>query len=556
MSILSWLLDLLYPPKCVVCGKLLTVKAPVCPHCLDVLPDFDGAAPSVRFTSGGAVSFFYEGKLRESFLRFKFGGSAYYAQTYGAWMAHTICDKLAGTYDVLTWAPVSRARKRKRGYDQAALLCRALGARLGLEPARAVHACRRRTAAGKRLRRVPGRAARALRGKARPHHRRHCNDRRNTGRMQPHAAAGRRVGRCLRGVCRAEKTRLKDNKAMKLIRDIGIDLGTANVLCYVEGRGIVLREPSVVAVDKNTGKVLQVGAAARNMLGRTPGNIVAVRPLRDGVITDYEMTEKMLEQFLKKINKFTLVKPRVIVSVPSGITEVEERAVIQAAMEAGARRVYLIEEPFAAALGAKLAISGPEGHMVVDIGGGTTDIAVLSLNGIAASSSIKVAGDTFDEAVAAYMRKRYGMLIGLNTAEEVKITIGCVYPRPQELFMLVKGRDAKTGLPNEVTISSAEMLEAFKRPARQIVDEALDVLEHSSPELVADIAQTGIVLTGGGSLLYGFDKLISERTEIACSIADDADSCVANGCGRSLQWISSMQEGTINLARRKLMKEQ
>ena len=194
--------------------------------------------------------------------------------------------------------------------------------------------------------------------------------------------------------------------------------------------------------------------------------------------------------------------------------------------------------------------------MVVDIGGGTTDIAVLSLNGIATSSSIKVAGDTFDEAVAAYMRKRYGMLIGLNTAEEVKITIGCVYPRPQELSMLVKGRDAKTGLPNEVTISSTEMLDAFKRPARQIVDEVLAVLEHSSPELVADIAQTGIVLTGGGSLLYGFDKLISERTEIACSIADDADSCVANGCGRSLQWISSMQEGTINLARRKLMKEQ
>ena len=194
--------------------------------------------------------------------------------------------------------------------------------------------------------------------------------------------------------------------------------------------------------------------------------------------------------------------------------------------------------------------------MVVDIGGGTTDIAVLSLNGIATSSSIKVAGDTFDEAVAAYMRKRYGMLIGLNTAEEVKITIGCEYERPQEVSMLVKGRDAKTGLPNEVTVSSMEMLEAFKRPARQIVDEVLDVLEHSSPELVADIAQNGIVLTGGGSLLYGFDKLIAERTQIACSIADDADSCVANGCGKSLQWISSMQEGTINLARRKLMKEQ
>lgn len=242
--------------------------------------------------------------------------------------------------------------------------------------------------------------------------------------------------------------------------------------------------------------------------------------------------------------------------VPSSITGVEERAVIDAAIEAGARRVYLVETAVATAIGAGVDIKKPDGHMVVDIGGGTTDIAVLSLNGIATSSSIKVAGDTFDEAVAAYMRKRYGMLIGLNTAEEVKITIGCVYPRPQELSMLVKGRDAKTGLPNEVTISSSEMLEAFKRPARQIVDEVLDVLEHSSPELVADIAQNGIVLTGGGSLLYGFDKLISERTEIACSIADDADSCVANGCGRSLQWISSMQEGTINLARRKLMKEQ
>lgn len=342
---------------------------------------------------------------------------------------------------------------------------------------------------------------------------------------------------------------------MKLSRDIGIDLGTANILLYEEGRGIVLREPSVVAIDKNTGKVLQVGADARNMLGRTPGNIVAVRPLRDGVISDYEMTEKMLEQFLKKIVRFSLVKPRVIVSVPSGVTEVEERAVIQATMEAGARRVYLIEEPFAAALGAKLNISGPQGHMVVDIGGGTTDIAVLSLNGIAASSSIKIAGDTFDEAVFNHMRKHYAMLIGMNTAEEVKMTIGCVVERLEEVSMLVKGRDLKTGLPKEQIITSAELLEAFKRPARQIVDEVLSVLEQSAPELVADIAQTGIVLTGGGSLLYGFDRLIQERTEISCTIADDAESCVAYGCGKSLQWINSMQEGTINIARRKLMKE-
>ena len=342
---------------------------------------------------------------------------------------------------------------------------------------------------------------------------------------------------------------------MKLSRDIGIDLGTANILVYEEGKGIVLREPSVVAVDKNTGKVLQVGAAARNMLGRTPGNIVAVRPLRDGVISDYEMTEKMLDQFLKKISKFSLIKPRVIVCVPSGVTEVEERAVIQATMEAGARRVYLIEEPYAAALGAKLDITGPDGHMVVDIGGGTTDIAVLSLGGIATSSSIKIAGDTFDEAVAAFMRKRYGLIIGLNTAEEVKITIGCVYDRPEEVSMLVKGRDLKTGLPKEEMVSSTELMEAFKRPARQIVDEVLAVLEMSSPELVADIARNGIVLTGGGSQLYGFDFLISERTEIPCTIADDPDTCVVLGCGKSLEWINAMQEGTINLARRKLMKE-
>ena len=257
---------------------------------------------------------------------------------------------------------------------------------------------------------------------------------------------------------------------MKLIRDIGIDLGTANVLCYEEGRGIVLREPSVVAVDKNTGKVLQVGAAARNMLGRTPGNIVAVRPLRDGVISDYEMTEKMLEQFLKKINKFTLVKPRVIVSVPSGITEVEERAVIQAAMEAGARRVYLIEEPFAAALGAKLAISGPEGHMVVDIGGGTTDIAVLSLNGIATSSSIKVAGDQFNEAVVKYMRRKHNLLIGERTAEEMKMSIGCVFPPEEEMTMEIKGRCLLTGLPKLITVTSTEMMDAFEEPVERIME--------------------------------------------------------------------------------------
>ena len=342
----------------------------------------------------------------------------------------------------------------------------------------------------------------------------------------------------------------------KLSRDLGIDLGTANVLVYAEGQGIVLREPSVVAIDKVNGRVLQVGAAARNMLGRTPGNVVAVRPLRQGVISDYEMTEKMLSQFLKKIIRYSLIKPRVVVCVPSGITEVEERAVIQAAMEAGARRVYLIEEPFAAALGAGLDLSGPNGHMVVDIGGGTTDIAVLSLNDIAVSSSMKIAGDTFDEAIVTYIRRRHGLAIGLTTAEEIKITVGCVTARPEEVSMTVKGRDVKTGLPRDVLITSSEMLELLSRPARLIVDEILNVLELSSPELVADVSKNGIVLTGGGSLIWGMDRIIHERTEIPCMVADNAESCVALGCGKSLNWINSMQEGTINIARRKLMKEQ
>ena len=342
----------------------------------------------------------------------------------------------------------------------------------------------------------------------------------------------------------------------KLSRDLGIDLGTANVLVYAEGQGIVLREPSVVAIDKVSGRVLQVGAAARNMLGRTPGNVVAVRPLRQGVISDYEMTEKMLSQFLKKIIRYSLIKPRVVVCVPSGVTEVEERAVIQAAMEAGARRVYLIEEPFAAALGAGLDLSGPNGHMVVDIGGGTTDIAVLSLNDIAVSSSMKIAGDTFDEAIVTYIRRRHGLAIGLTTAEEIKITVGCVTARPEEVSMTVKGRDVKTGLPRDVLITSSEMLELLSRPARLIVDEILNVLELSSPELVADVSKNGIVLTGGGSLIWGMDRIIHERTEIPCMVADNAESCVALGCGKSLNWINSMQEGTINIARRKLMKEQ
>lgn len=338
--------------------------------------------------------------------------------------------------------------------------------------------------------------------------------------------------------------------------DLGVDLGTSNVLIYADNKGIVAREPSVVAVDKNTGKILQVGAAARNMLGRTPGNVVAMHPLKDGVISDHEMTVKMLETLFRTVSKASLFtpKPRVVICVPSGVTEVEERTVINAAIEAGARRVYLIEEPLAAALGANLDISSPKGHMVVDIGGGTTDIAVLSMNDVATSSSIKIAGIAFDEAIARYIRRRHGVIIGQVTAEEVKIQIGSVYPRQQDISMTVKGRDAKTGMPRELELLSSEIYEVLRRPARQLADEVLSVLEDTSPELVGDIAENGITLTGGGSQLWGMDLLLTERTGIQCTLADDPDSCVAYGCGKSLAWINHMSEGPINIARKRIMR--
>ena len=339
--------------------------------------------------------------------------------------------------------------------------------------------------------------------------------------------------------------------------DLGVDLGTSNVLVYVEGKGIVVREPSVVAVDKNTGKILQVGAAARNMLGRTPGNVVAMHPLKDGVISDHEMTVRMLQLLFRKAIRTSLLnpKPRVVICVPSGVTEVEERTVINAAMEAGARRVYLIEEPLAAGLGANLQIQGANGHMVVDIGGGTTDVAVLSLNGVAVSSSLKVAGNAFDVAIASYVRRKHGVVIGQVTAEEIKITIGCVYPRPEDVSMTVKGRDAKTGMPREVEVFSSEIFEVLRRSARQIADEVLSVLENTSPELVGDIAENGITLTGGTSQIWGMDRLLTERTGIACHLADDPDSCGAYGGGKSLSRISHMQEGPINIARKRLLAE-
>lgn len=338
-------------------------------------------------------------------------------------------------------------------------------------------------------------------------------------------------------------------------RDLGIDLGTSNVLIYAAGKGVILREPAVIALDRSTGKVLQIGAAARNMLGRTPGNVVAVHPLQNGVISDYELTARMLGEMIRRVVKNTVVKPRMIVSVPSCITEVEERAVIQAAMEAGARRVYLIEAPLAAGLGAQLDISTPEGHMIVDIGGGTTNIGVLTINGVADSAAVKVGGMEFDEAIIRYLRRHFGVIIGSNTAEDVKLTVGCVWERPENLSILVKGRDVKTGLAREVEVNSQDVLEALRRPARQITDKILDVLEQTTPELVADIAKNGIVLTGGASRIYGMDQLIQERTEMRCMLADDAESCVAYGCGKSLAWMNHMQENTINIARRRLLSD-
>ena len=338
---------------------------------------------------------------------------------------------------------------------------------------------------------------------------------------------------------------------MAFAKDIGIDLGTASVLVYVKNKGIVLNEPSVVAMDKNTGKLLKVGEEARQMLGRTPGNIVAIRPLREGVISDYDMTERMLKEFIRKVSGFMVFKPRVIICVPSGITEVEERAVVDAGIQSGCRRVYLIEEPIAAAIGAGIDIMKPDGHMVVDIGGGTADIAVISLGGVVESASIKVAGDQFNEAVVKYMRRKHNILVGDSTAEKMKIAIGCVYPREDEAFMDVKGRCLLTGLPKTITVSSAEMMEAFEEPTESILESIHAVLERTPPELVADVSTNGIMMTGGGSLISGFDKLITSRTGIATSVAENAIACVAEGTGRSLDMITDMQEGTINLSRRR-----
>ena len=327
-------------------------------------------------------------------------------------------------------------------------------------------------------------------------------------------------------------------------QDIGIDLGTATVIAYVKGKGIVLREPSVVAVDNNTGNVLAVGKEARRMLGRTPGNKVATRPLREGVISSYTETEKMLKYFINKVCGRFIFAPRIMICIPSQVTEVEKKAVIDAASQAGARKVYLIEEPIAAAIGAGIDISKPCGNMVVDIGGGTTDIAVISLGGSVVSTSLKVAGDKFDEYIVKYIKKKYNMIIGERTAEDLKINIGCVYPKIQDVEMDVRGRDLTTGLPRTIAVKSSEMLEALMEPAMMIVDAVHSVLEKTPPELAADISDKGIYMTGGGCLVDGLDKLLQEKTGINVMIAQDAISCVALGTGKALDTLDSLDVKT------------
>ncbi len=339
-----------------------------------------------------------------------------------------------------------------------------------------------------------------------------------------------------------------------MIKDIGIDLGTATVLVYVKGRGVVLKEPSVVAMDMTTEKILKYGREAQQMLGRTPGNIAAIRPLRDGVISKYDVTLKMLQHFIKKACGTPIFfKPRVMICVPSGITEVEERAVYDAAIQAGARKVALIEEPLAAAIGAGIDISKPNGHMIVDIGGGTTDIAVTSLDGIVVSESIKVAGDKFDEAIIRYVRNKHRVLIGERTAEAIKIKVGAVWQREEPRVIEVKGRCLMQGLPKSVRISSEEIPYALNDPIRAVLEAICSVIERTPPELIGDILTNGIVMTGGGSLLYGLDKLVENTTGIRTRVADKAVSCVALGTGMALDSISSIPDGTINISRQRLL---
>ncbi len=324
---------------------------------------------------------------------------------------------------------------------------------------------------------------------------------------------------------------------------MGIDLGTANTVVFVRHEGIVLREPSVVALDAKSRRVMAVGEMARNMVGRTPGNIIAVRPMRDGVIADFEITEMMIRTFIEKVAKRnSLIRPRVLIGVPWGITAVERRAVIDAAKQAGAKQAFLIEEPMAAAIGAKIPVSEPSGHMIVDIGGGTTEVAVISLGGIVVCKSIRVAGDEMDEAIMTHCRKNYNLLIGERMAEKIKIEIGSAFPMEEEKEMEIKGRDLLTGLPRNFTLSSSEVRDALSEPISTIIDTLRITLEQTPPELSADIMEKGIVLAGGGSLLFGMDQLLSHETNLKVTRAEDPLSCVALGTGMVLEEMDTLKE--------------
>ena len=334
-----------------------------------------------------------------------------------------------------------------------------------------------------------------------------------------------------------------------LAKDIGIDLGTASVLVYVKGKGVVLNEPSVVAINKDDGRLLSVGADAQAMLGRTPGNIVAIRPLREGVISDYDMTERMLKEFIRKVSGsfHHIFKPRVIICVPSGITEVEERAVVDAGLQSGASHVYLIEEPVAAAIGAGIDITKPEGHMVVDIGGGTSDIAVLSLNGIVCKSSVKMAGNKMNAAIVRYVRSTYNVLIGDSTADRVKREIGTVWTEGQpEKTVEVKGRNLVTGLPQKITLSSYELEMPLRIEVERIITALQSVMEQTPPELVADIEKNGLLMTGGGAMLDGLDKLITSRVRIRAHLAENPIEAVAIGTGKSFEYLGKLYDGFVS----------
>lgn len=329
-------------------------------------------------------------------------------------------------------------------------------------------------------------------------------------------------------------------------RDMGIDLGTANTLVYVRGKGIVLNEPSVVAIQNDTKTVLSVGEEAKKMIGRTPGNIVAIRPMKDGVIADFDVTQSMLKYFIKKVYfRRTLIQPRVVVSVPSGVTEVEKRAVEEATLQAGAREAYLIEEPMAAAIGAGLPVEEPTGSMVVDIGGGTTEVAIISLGGIVTAKSIRIGGDELDESIVQYIKREYNLMIGERTAEEVKMTIGSAFPKAEEEKMLVRGRDLVSGLPKTLEITSAEIMDALREPVSQIIEAIKYTLEKTPPELAADVMEVGIMLTGGGALLDGLDKLVIKETGMPVCIAEDPLDCVVMGTGKTIEEIDTLRRVLI-----------